>query len=225
MMAFITHYYLLYVLVFSFTGWSIRGDEKMFCSSLSVIGSFPGIQQTLSVVPLLSHVQLCNLMDCSTPCFPVLHHEFAQTHVHWVSDAIHPSCPLSSLFPPTFSFSQHQGFSNESVLHIRWLKYWSFSFSLSPSSECSVLISFMIDWLDLRAVQGTLQNLLQHHSSKPSILWHSAFFMVQLSYPYMTTGRTIGLTIWAFVGKVMSLLFNMPSRFVTAFLPSSKASN
>ena len=113
-------------------------------------------------------------------------------------------------------------FSSESALHIRWSKYWSFSFSISPSSEYSGLISFRIDWLDLLAVQGTLNSLLQHHSSKASILQHSAFFMVQLSHPYMTTGKTIALTIWTFVGKVMSLLFNMLSRFVIAFLLRSK---
>ena len=111
-------------------------------------------------------------------------------------------------------------FSNQSVLHIRWPKYWSFS--ISPSNEYSRLISFRIDWLDLLAVQGTLRNLLQLHSSKASILRHSAFFMVQLSQAYMTTGKTIALTRWNFVGKVMSLLFNMWSRLVTAFLPRSK---
>ena len=109
--------------------------------------------------------------------------------------------------------------SNESVLHIRWPKYWSFS--ISPSNEYSGLI-FRIVWLDLLAVQGTLKNLLQHHSSEASILWHSAFFTVQLSHPYMTTGKTIALTRWIFVGKVMSLLFNTLSRFAIAFLPRSK---
>ena len=113
-------------------------------------------------------------------------------------------------------------FSNESVLHIRCPKYWSFSFSISPSNEYSGLISFMMDWLDLLAVQGTLKSLLQHHSSKASILWRSAFFTVQLSHPYMTTGKTIALTRWTFVGKVMSLLFNIFSRLVIAFLPRSK---
>ena len=113
-------------------------------------------------------------------------------------------------------------FSNESVLHIRWPQYCSFSFSISPSNEYSGLISFRMDLLDLLAVQGTLNSLLQHHSSKASILQHSAFFIVQLSHPYMTTGKTIALTIWTFVGKVMSLLFNMLSRFVIAFLLRSK---
>ena len=113
-------------------------------------------------------------------------------------------------------------FSNELALCIRWPKYWSFSFSISPSSEYSELISFRMDWLDLLAVQGTLRSLLQHHSSKASILWHSAFFVVQLSHPYMTTGKTIALTRRTFVGKVMSLLFNVISRFVIAFLPRRK---
>ena len=123
---------------------------------------------------------------------------------------------LPSIFP---SF---RVFSNVSVLHIRWPKYWSFSFSISPSNEYSGLMSFKMDWFDLLAVQGTLKSLLQHHSSKASVLWHSAFFMVQLSYPYMTTGKTIALTRWTFVGKVMSLLFYMLSRLVIAFLPRSK---
>ena len=131
-----------------------------------------------------------------------------------------PFHPLSSPSPPAFNLSQHQGFSNESVLHIRWPKYWGFSFSISPSNEYSGLISFRIDWFDL-AVQGTLKNLLQHHSSKASILC-SAFFIVQISHPYVTTGKTIALTRWTFVGKVMSLLFNMLSRLATptpVFLP------
>ena len=124
----------------------------------------------------------------------------------------HPLLFLPSIFPST----------SESVLHIRWLKYWSFSFSISPSIEYSGLISFRVDWLDLLAVQGTLKSLLQHHSSKASILQRSAFFMVQLSHPYMTTGKTIALSTWTFVGKVMSLLFNMLSRIIIAFLPRSK---
>ena len=113
-------------------------------------------------------------------------------------------------------------FSNESALLMRWSKYWSFSFSISPSSEHPGLISFRMDWLDLLAVQGALKSLLQHHSSKASILQYSAFFIVQLSHPYMTTGKTIALTRWTFVGKVMSLLFNMLSRLVMTFLPRSK---
>ena len=121
-----------------------------------------------------------------------------------------------------FRSSNIRVFSNESVLHIRWPKYWSFSFSISPSNEYSGLISFRIDWLDLLAVQGTLKSLLQHHSSKASILQCSAFFIVQLSDPYVTTGETIALTRWTFVSKVMSLLFNMLSRLVITFLPRSK---
>ena len=113
-------------------------------------------------------------------------------------------------------------FSNESPLRIRWLKYWSLSVSISPSNEHPRLISFRMDWLHLLAVQGTLKSLLQHHSSKAPILWCSAFFVVQLSHPYMTTGKTIALTRWAFVGKVMSLLYNMLSRLVISFLPKSK---
>ena len=119
-------------------------------------------------------------------------------------------------------FSSIRVFSNESVLHIRWPNYWSFSFSISPSSEYTGLISFRINWLDLLAVQGTLKSLFQHHSSKASILQCSAFIIVQLSHPYMTTGKTIALTRWTFVGKVMSLLFNMLSRLVIAFLPKSR---
>ena len=124
------------------------------------------------------------------------------------------------LLPPSI-FPSIRVFSNESVLHIRWLKYWSFSFSLRPSNEYSGLISFRMDWLALLAVQGTLKSLLQHHSSKASILWCSVFFIVQLSHPYMTTGKTIALTRWTFVGKEMSLLFNMLSRLVITFLPGA----
>ena len=124
--------------------------------------------------------------------------------------------------PPALNLSQHQVFSRESVLHIRWPKYWTFSFSISPSNEYSDLIYFRMDWLDLLAVQGTLKSLLQHHSSKASILWHSASFIVQFSHPSMTTGKTIALTRRTFIGKVMSLLFNMLSKWVIAFLPRSK---
>ena len=125
------------------------------------------------------------------------------------------------LLPPSV-YSSIRVFSNESVLHIRWPKYWSFSFSISPSNEHPGLISFRMDWLDLFAVQGTLKSLFQHHTSKTSILWCSALFIVQLLHPYMTTGKTIALTRWTFVGKVMSLLFNMLSRFDITFLPKSK---
>ena len=128
----------------------------------------------------------------------------------------HPLLLLPSIFPSI------RVFSNESVLRIRWPKYWSFRFSISPFNEYSGLISFKMDWLDLHAVQGTLKSLLQHHSSKASVLRCSAFFLVQLSHPYMTTGKTMALTKWTFVGKVMSLLFNMLFRLVIAFLQRSK---
>jgi len=146
---------------------------------------------------------LCDLMDCSTPGFPVHHQlpELTQTHVHWVGDAMQPSHPLSSP-SPTFNLSSIRVFSNESILHIRWPTYWSFSFSISLSNEHSGLISFRMDWLDLLAVQGTLKSLLQHHSSKAPILQCSAFFIVQFSHPYMTTGKTIVLTRRTFVGNV-----------------------
>ena len=145
-------------------------------------------------------------MDCSTPGFPVhdQHLTLAQTHVHWFSDAIQPSHPLSSPSAPSFNLAQHQGLC------------------ISPSNEYSGLISFRMDWLDLLAVQGTFKSLLQHHSSKASILRCSAFFIVQLWHPYMTIGKTIVLTRWTFAGKVMSLLFNILSRLVIAFLPRSR---
>ena len=161
-------------------------------------------------------------MDCSTPGLSVYHQlpESTQTHVHRVGDAIQPlilCCPL--LLLPSI-FPSIRVFSNESALHMRWPKYWSFSFNISPSNEHPGLISFRMDWIDLFAVQGNLKSLLQHHSSKASILWCSAFFRVQFSHPYMTTGKTIALTRWTFVDRVMSLLFNMLSRLVIAFLPS-----
>ena len=150
-------------------------------------------------------------MDCSMPGFPVLHHlpELAQTHSpesvmtsnHLV--LCHPLLLLPSIFPSI------RVFSNESALCIKWPKYWSFNFSISHSNQYSGPISFRMDWLDLLAVQGTLKSLNQHHSSKASVLWCLAFFIVQLSHPYMTTGKTIALTRWTFVGKIMSLLFNM----------------
>ena len=158
------------------------------------------------------------------PGFPIHHQllELAQTHVHRVSDANQASHPLSSHLLLPSIFPSIRVFSNESVLCIRWPKYWSFIFNISPSNEYSGLISFRIDWFDILAVQGTLTSLLQHHSSKESILRRSAFFIVQLSHPYMTTGKTTALTRWTFVGKIMSLLFNMLSRSVIAFLPRSK---
>ena len=171
-------------------------------------------------VQSLSCVRLCNPMDCSNPGFPV-HQlpELAQTHVHRVSDAIQPSHPLSSPSSLAFNLSQHQGlFSNESALCIRWPKYWSFSFSISPSNEHPGLTFFRMDWLDLLAVQGALKRPLHHHSSKASIHHCSAFFIVQLSHPHITAGKTTALTRQTFVGRVMSLLFNMLSRLVLASL-------
>ena len=167
---------------------------------------------------------LCDPMDCSIPGFPVHHQlpELAQTHViKSVMPSNHlllyrPLLLLPSIFPSI------RVFSSELALHIRWTKYWSFSFNISPSNEHRGLISFSMDWLDLLAIQGTLKSLLQHHSSKASILQRSAFFIVQLSHPYMTTGKTIALTRWTFVGKVMSLLLNMLSRLIITFLLRSK---
>ena len=168
---------------------------------------------------------LCDPMKCRMPGLPV-HHQprVYSTHVHWVGDAIQPSHPLSSFLPPPSIFPSIRVFSNKLALHMRWPKYryWSFSFSISPSNEHPGLISFRMDWLDLLAVQGTLKSLLQHHSSKASVFQSSAFFTVQLSRPYMTTEKTIALIRWTFVGKVMSLLFNMLSRLVIAFLLRSK---
>ena len=163
-------------------------------------------------------------MDYSTPGLAVHRQlpEFTQTHVHGVGDVIQPSHTLSSPSPPAFNLSQHQGLFSESALRIRWPKYWSFSLNISPSNEHQGLISLMMDWLDLLAVHGTLKSLLQHHSSKASILLRSAFFIVQLSHPYKTTGKTIALTRQTFVDKVMSLLLNMLSRLVITFLPRSK---
>ena len=162
-------------------------------------------------------------MNCSTPGLPVHHQhtEFTQTHVHRVSDAIQPSHPLSSPSPAP-NPSQHQSLSNESTLCMKCTKYWSFSFSISPSNEHPGLISFRMDGLNQHAVQGTLKSLLQHHSSKASILRHSAFFTVQHSHPYMTTRKTIALTRWTIAGKVMSLPFNVLSRLVITFLQRSK---
>ena len=171
-----------------------------------------------------SCLTLCDPMNCSTPPLPVHYQlpEFTQTHVQRVSDAIQPSHPLWSPFhlppiPPSIRV-----FSNESTLRKRWPKYWSFSFSISLSNEHPGLISLWMELLDLLAVQGTLKSLFQHHSSKASVLQCSAFFTVQLSHPYMTTGKTIALTRWTFVGKVISLLLNMLSRLVITFLPRSK---
>ena len=169
-----------------------------------------------SVQSLSCGMTLCDPVNCSTPGLPVQHQlpEPTQTHVHWVSDPIQPSHPLSSLLLMPSIFPSIRVFSNESALRIRWPKNWSFSFSISPSNEHPGMISFRMDWLDLLVVQGTLKSLFQHHSSKASILLCSAFFIVQLSHPYMTTGKTVGLTRRTFVGKVMSLLLNMLCRFL-----------
>ena len=160
-------------------------------------------------------------MNCSTPGLPV-HHQLpksTQTYVHWVSDTIQPSHPLSSPSPPALNFPSIRVFPNESALHMRWPKYWSFSFNISPSNEHPGLISIRMDWLDLLALQGTRKSLPQHHSAKASIPRHSAFFTVQLAHPYMITGKSIALTRRTFVGRVISLLLNMPSRLVITFLP------
>ena len=182
----------------------------------------------MTSVQSLSHVQLF-VTPWSMPGFPVRHQflELTHTHVHCVSDAIQPSHPLSSPSSPALSrrcwvFPSIRIFSNDSTLCIRWSKYCSFSFNISPSNEHPGLISFRIDWLDLLPVQGILKSLLQYHSSKASILQSSAFFIVQLSHPCMNTGKTMALTRWTSVGKVISPLFNMLSRLVITFLPRSK---
>ena len=163
-------------------------------------------------------------MDCSTPGFPVPHQllEPTQTHFHRLSEPSTHLILCSPLLLPPSIFPSTRVFSNELVLCIKWPMYWSFSFSITPSNQYSGLISFRIDWLDLLAIQGTLKSLLQHHSSKASILWHSVFFIVQHSHPYKTTGKTIALTRQTFVGKVIALLFNMLSELVIVFLPRSK---
>ena len=172
-----------------------------------------------------SHPTLCSTMDCSMSGLPVHYQLLEFTQTQTIESVMPPNhlilgCPL--LFPPSI-FPRIRVFSNESALHMRWPKYWSFNFIISPSNEYSGLISFRMHRLDLLAVQGTLKSLLQHHSSKASILRHSAFFIVQLSHPYMMTGKTIALTTrWPFADKVMSLLFNMLSRLSITFIPRSK---
>ena len=180
------------------------------------------IIQFSSVVELFP--TLCDPMDCSMPGLPVHHHsrsppkpmssESVMPSNHFI--LCRPLLLLTSIFPSI------RVFSNESALHVRWPKYWSFNFNISPSNEHPGLISFRVNWMDLLTVQGTLRSLLQHHSSKASILWCSAFFIVQLSQTYITTGKTIALTRRTFVGKVMSLLFNILSRLVITFLLRSK---
>ena len=181
----------------------------------------------ISLVQSQSCPTLCDPIDCSRPGFPVHHQhpEFMQTHVHWVGDAIQPSHPLSSPSPPALNLSQHQGlFKWVSSLH-QVAKVLEFQLQHQSFQWTFGLISFRMDWLDLLAVQGTLKSLLQHPSSKVSILRHSAFFTVQLSHPYMTTGKTIALTRWTFVGKVMSLFLNMLSKLVITFLPWLQSSS
>ena len=167
---------------------------------------------------------LCNPMDCSMPGFPV-HHQLPEIAKLMCIESVRPSNHLILCHPllllPSM-FSNIKVFSDESVLCIRWPKYWSFSFSISPSNEYSGLTFFRMEWLDLLAVQGTLKSLLQHHSSKASILQHSAFFIIQFSHPYTNTGKTIALTRRTFVGKVMSLIFNMLSGLLITFLPRNK---
>ena len=165
-------------------------------------------------------------MNCSIPCFPVLHHlpEFAQKHVSIESVMLSISSSATHLLLPSI-FPSVRVFSSESALCIRWPKYCTFRFRISPSNEYLRLISFRIGWFDLLAVQGTLNCLPQHHNPKASILWCSAFFMSQFSHPYTIIGKTIALTVQNFIGKVMSLLFHMLSRFVIAFLPRGKRLN
>ena len=187
-----------------------------------------GKEQHVYILLLLSVTKswptLCNPMNSSTAGTSILHYlpelvRLLSFESVMQSNHLILCCPL--LFLPSI-FPRIRVFSNESALHIRCPKHWSFTFSISPSNEYSELISFRMDWFDLISVQGTLKSLLQHHSSKASILRCSAFFTVQLSHPYMTTGKTIALTRWTFVGKMIFLLFNMLSRFVIAFLPRSK---
>ena len=204
----------------------ISFENYLLCFIPLIILSICGLRRknvlhaSVSSVASLSCVQFCDPMDCSMPGFHVHHQllKFTQSHIHRVSDAIlcRPLLLLSPI-PPRIRV-----FSNESTLRMRWSKYWSFSFSISPFSEHQGLISFRMDWLDFLPFQGTLKSLIQHYSSKTSISRCSAFFTVQLSHPYMTTGKTIALTRWTFVGKIMSLLFNMLSKLVINFLPRGK---
>ena len=180
--------------------------------------SYVGIQSRCSI-QLLSCVQLlATPWTAARQAFPSIIISWSLLKLLSIESAIQPSHPLSSPSPPAFNLFQHQSLSNELVLCIRWPKYWSFSLSISPSNEYSGLISFSIDWFDL---QGTLKSFLQHHSSRASILWRSAFFMVQLSHPYVTTGKTIALIRWILVGKVMSLLFIMNFKITTSIMNSS----
>ena len=178
------------------SNWGFLHYRQIFTSLATRKAHFLLSVQFCSVAQ--SCLTFCNPMDCSRPGFPVLHQlpELTQTHIHWVSDVIQPSHPLSSPSPPAFNLSQNQGLFKWVGSSHQVAREWNFSYSISPSNEYSGLISFRMDWLDLLAVQGTLKSLLQHHSSKPSILWFLAFFIVQLSNPYMTTGKTIVLSKW-----------------------------
>ena len=207
--------------MYSCTGWWTAGgsgDRQTDCSQDFGWGHFSSVQLLsrvqLFATPWTAARQISLSITNSWSLFKLMSSELVIPSNHLILCR-----PL--LLPPSI-FPSIRVFSHESVLCIRWPKYWSFSFNTSPSNEHPGLISFRMDWLDLLAVQGTFKSLLQHHSSKASVLWHSAFFIVQLSHPYMTTGKTIALTRWTFVGKVMSLLFNMLSRLVITFLPRSK---
>ena len=205
--------YLMHLMPLNCT---LKVSWYMFTTHRLYIYMFSSVAQSCPI--------LCDPMDCRTPGLPVHHQlpELTKTHVHYESDANQPSHPLSSPSPSAFNLSQHQGLfkwvsSSHQVAKVLEFQHQSFQYS--------GLVSFRMDWLDLLAVQGTLKSLLQHHSSKASIVWHSVFFIIQLSHPYVTTGETIALPRWTFVGKVMSLLFSMQSRLVIAFLPRSKCLN
>ena len=195
------------------------GNKNTFFTHFFTSSHFKGNVQFSSVAQ--SCLTLCDPIDCSTPGLPVLHSR-SLLKLMFIESV--PSSRLIFCHPlllPPSNFPSIMVFSNESVFCIRWPKYWSFSFSISPSIEYSGLISYRMDWLELLEVQGILETLLQHHSSKASVIRCSAFFVVKLSYPYMSAGKTVALTRWNFVGKVMSLLFNMMCRLVIAFLPRS----
>ena len=187
--------------------------------------SSPVLCDKFSSVQFISVAQSCPTlwcpMDCSTPGLPG-HHQFQEFHAYWVGDAIQPSHPLLSPSPPALNLSQNQGLFKWVPSSHQVAIVLSFSFNISPSNEYSGVVSFRMDWLDLLAIQGNPKSLFQHHSSKASILWCSVFFIVQLSHPYMTTGKTIALTRQSFVGKILSLIFSMLSRLVITFLPRSK---
>ena len=210
------------------TQWLLNNKNKIkifFPCFLSLMVFVILVFTKLSSVQSLSRVQLF-VTPCTAAHQASLFFTISQSFLKLMSiETMIPSNHLILCYPlllPPSILPSIRVFSNESVFHIRWPKYWSFSFSISPPNEYSGLIFFRMDWLDILAVPGTLKSLLQHHSSKASVLQHSAFCMVQLSHPYMTTGKTIALTRWTFIGKVMSLLFNMLSRLIIAFLPRRK---